>query len=122
MISNACATMRTAMSFLPLLRPFIIKLWPKFQRLHLRGRIFGAPVNQSLDDRHLCLLELLLGITTSSVGQVDSMADLDVVREGNVLYFDTGPKSRQYKDYASTNPNILLGVPLSKQFNFLTDF
>ena len=26
MISNACATMRTARSFLPLLRPFIIKL------------------------------------------------------------------------------------------------
>lgn len=26
MISNACATIRTVMSFLPLLRPFIIKL------------------------------------------------------------------------------------------------
>lgn len=34
MISNACWTMRTAMIFLPLLRPFIIRLewasaWPK---------------------------------------------------------------------------------------------
>lgn len=113
--------MRTAISFLPLLRPFIIKLEPNFQRLRLRDSIFDAPVNQSLDDGHLCLLELLLGITASSVGQVDSMADLDIVREGNVLHFDTGSKSRQHKDYAPTSPNVLLGVPLSKQFDFLTE-
>jgi hypothetical protein len=122
MISNACATMRTAISFLPLLRPFIIKLEPNIQHLRPRESTFSAPVNQSLDDGHLCLLELLLGITASSVGQVDSMTDLDVVREGNVLHFDTGSKSRQYKDYVPTSPNVLLGVPLSKQFNFLTEF
>jgi hypothetical protein len=48
-----------------------------------------APVNQSLDNRHLRLLELLLGITSSGVRQVDSMADLDVIRQGDVFHFDT---------------------------------
>jgi hypothetical protein len=103
------------------LRPFIIKLEPTIQHLRLCESTFSAPVNQSLDDGQLCLLELLLGITASSVGQVDSMADLDVVREGNVLHFNTGSKSRQYKDYVLTSPNVLLGVPLSEQFNFLTE-
>ena len=95
MISNECATMRTAISFFPLLRPFIIKLKSNAQYLYLRERAWGAPVNQSLDNGHLCLLELLLGITASSVRQIDSVADLDVVREGNVLHFDTGPRSHQ---------------------------
>ena len=49
----------------------------------------SAPVDQTLDDRHLCLLELLLGITAGGVREVDSMADLDVVGEGDVLDFDT---------------------------------
>jgi len=33
----------------------------------------------------LGLLELLLGIPTSSVGEPDSVADLNVVLEGNIL-------------------------------------
>jgi hypothetical protein len=69
----------------------------------------------------LCLLELLLGITASSVRQVNSVADLDVVCQGNVLHFDTGPKSDQYKEDAPVSPNALLGVPLSKQLDFLTE-
>ena len=48
-----------------------------------------APVNQSLDDRHLRLLELLFGVTTSRVRKIDRMADLDVVREGDILHLDT---------------------------------
>ena len=48
-----------------------------------------APVYQSLNDRHMCLLELLLGVTAGSVWKVDSMADLDVVGEGDVLDLDT---------------------------------
>ena len=48
-----------------------------------------APVNQSLNDGHLSLLELLLGITAGGVGEVDGVADLDVVGEGNVLDLDT---------------------------------
>ena len=47
------------------------------------------PVNQSLNDGHLCLLELLLGITSSSVGKVDGVADLNVVGKGDVLHFNT---------------------------------
>ena len=49
----------------------------------------SVPVNQSLNDRHLRLLELLLGVTAGGVGEVDSMADLDVVGKGDVLYLDT---------------------------------
>ena len=91
MISKAWATMRTAKSFLPLLRPFIIKLIDHIDigldaSLTLRQ---DAPVNQSLNNGHLCLLELLLGITTSGVGKVDSVTDLDVVGQRDVLDLDT---------------------------------
>jgi hypothetical protein len=48
-----------------------------------------VPVDQSLNNGHLSLLELLLGITSSGVRQVDSVADLYVIREGDVLHFDT---------------------------------
>ena len=48
-----------------------------------------APVNQSLDDGHLRLLELLFGVTTSRVRKIDGMADLNVVREGDILHLDT---------------------------------
>jgi hypothetical protein len=51
-----------------------------------------APVYQSLDDGHLRLFELLLGVTAGGVGEVDSIARLDVVRQGDVFYFDTGNK------------------------------
>ena len=91
MISNACATMRTARSFLPLLRPFIIKLFrSSISHLLFPSSSSGnAPVDQSLDNGHLGLLELLLGVTTSGVGEVDSMADLNVVGKGDVLDLDT---------------------------------
>ena len=48
-----------------------------------------APVDQTLNNRHLRLLELLLGITASGVGKVDGVTDLDVIGEGDVLDFDT---------------------------------
>ena len=91
MISNACATMRTARSFLPLLRPFIIKLYTHpylFVHAVVNPRAINAPVNQSLNDGHLRLLELLLGITASGVGEVDSVTDLNVVGEGDVVHID----------------------------------
>ena len=77
------------MSFLPLLRPFIIKL-PKRSAciLCLRSER-DVPVDETLDDGHLRLLELLLGITASGVGKVDSVTDLDVVGQGDVLDLDT---------------------------------
>jgi hypothetical protein len=47
-----------------------------------------APVNQTLNDRHLSLLELLLGITSGGVWKVNGMADLDVILKGDVFYFN----------------------------------
>ena len=91
MISNAWATMRTARSFLPLLRPFIIKLFrSSISHLLFPSSASGnAPVDQSLDNGHLGLLELLLGISSSGVGHVDGVSDLDVISEGDVLHLNT---------------------------------
>ena len=51
MISNACATMRTAMSFFPLLRPFIIKLLEmtnvQFHREDIRAMLSHLSTNRS---------------------------------------------------------------------------
>lgn len=58
-----------------------------FRDLWCRGK--DTPVNQSLNDGHLRLLELLLGITAGGVREVDGVADLDVVGQGDVLDLDT---------------------------------
>ena len=50
-------------------------------------------VNESLDDGHSALGELLLGISTGGVGNVDSVVDVDVVLEGDVLDLDAGSLS-----------------------------
>jgi hypothetical protein len=47
-----------------------------------------TPVHQSLNNGHLCLLELLLGVTTGGVGDINSMADLDIIRQRDILHFD----------------------------------
>jgi hypothetical protein len=90
MISNACATMRTAISFLPLLRPFIIRLHASSaQGVQVAALGRGSvPVDEALDDRHLRLLELALRVAAGGVREVDGMADLDVVRERDVLDLD----------------------------------
>ncbi len=49
----------------------------------------SAPVDQSLNYRHLRLFELLLCITSGGVGEEDGVADLDVVLERNILYFNS---------------------------------
>ena len=46
-------------------------------------------VDQALDDVHLRLLELLLGVAAGGVRQVDGVARLDVVRERDILDLDT---------------------------------
>jgi hypothetical protein len=71
--------MRTAKSFLPLLRPFIIRLREYTVKPSEGIRIFDIPVHKAFNNRHLCLLELLLGITASGMGKVNCVADLDVV-------------------------------------------
>ena len=48
----------------------------------------SSPVNETLNDGHLRLLELLLGITTGGVGEVDGVADLDVVGQRDILHFN----------------------------------
>lgn len=48
-----------------------------------------APINQSLNNGHLRLLELLFGITAGGMGNVDGMADLDVVGQRDVLHLNT---------------------------------
>ena len=48
-----------------------------------------APVDQTLNNRHLRLLELLLGITASGVGEVDGMTSLDVVGQRDVFNLNT---------------------------------
>jgi len=45
-------------------------------------------VDQSLNDGHSSLGELLLGVSASSVGNVDGMVDVDVVGQGDVLDLD----------------------------------
>ena len=42
-------------------------------------------VDESLDNGHSALGELLLGVSTGSVGSVDSVADIDVVGQRDVL-------------------------------------
>jgi len=82
--------MRTVRSFLPLLRPFIIKLEGEILMRQIREAYSEhLPVNQTLDDRHLCLLELLLGISAGSVRQVNGMANLDVISKGDIFDFNT---------------------------------
>ena len=79
MISNACATMRTAKSFLPLLRPFIIRLKEYTVRPSEAIGVYDIPVHKAFNNRHLCLLELLLGITASGMGKINCVTNLDVV-------------------------------------------
>lgn len=58
----------------------------------------NAPVDQSLDNGHLSLLELLLSISASSVGEVHGMADLDVIGQGDVLNLNTNRTQEQRND------------------------
>ena len=55
----------------------------------LKSKLNPVPVYQPLDNWHLSLFELFLGITASSVRKVDGMADLNIISERNILYFDT---------------------------------
>ena len=54
-----------------------------------KSTCINAPVNKSLNNGHLSLFELLLGISASSVGEVDGMADLDVIGQGDILNLNT---------------------------------
>jgi len=45
-------------------------------------------VDETLDNGHTTLGELLLGVSTGGVGNVDGMLNVDVVDQGDVLDFD----------------------------------
>lgn len=61
--------------------------------MHLeRESGWNTPVDETLDNGHLRLLKLLLSITAGGVGDEDGMADLDVVREGDVLHLNTSSR------------------------------
>ena len=88
-----------------------------------------APVYQSLNNGHLRLLELLLGVTTSRVGEVDGMADLDVIGEGDVLDFDTRVNRHEHdlsvsglRHMLSKDMYTLLGIPLSEELDLRAEF
>jgi hypothetical protein len=49
----------------------------------------AIPVHETLDNRHLGLLKLPLRVTASSVWEVDGMANLDVIGEGDILDLNT---------------------------------
>lgn len=79
------------MSFLPLFLPFIIRLSVsailQFQCSSPIGRYLR--IDQSLNNGHTSLGELLLGVSTSSVGDVHGVRDVDVVLKGDIFDFDT---------------------------------
>lgn len=70
--------------------------------LSWHGLIGSIPVDQSLDNGHLGLFELLLGVTTSSMREINGMVDLDIVVEGDILYFDSGTRFSAVYDKLSS--------------------
>lgn len=61
-----------------------------------------TPVDQSLNNGHLGLLELLLRVSSSGVGKVDGMADLDVICQRDIG--DLNPISKPQLNQAQ-NPS-----------------
>lgn len=52
--------------------------------------VLNVPVDETLDDGHLSLAELLVGVTAGSVGEEDGVANLDVVSQGDILDLNIG--------------------------------
>ena len=50
---------------------------------------YYLPVNQTFYNGHLCLLELLFGISSCGMRQEYSMSDLNVICQGDILDFNT---------------------------------
>jgi len=111
--------MRTARSFFPLLRPFIIKLFNmSILPIYRSGRQNSAPVDETLNNGHLSLLELFFGVATSGVGKVDGMSDLDVIGEGNIFHLNTAATMISMLMLHNFAPGSLLGIPFSEELHF----
>lgn len=78
-----------------------------------------TPVHQSLDNRHLGLLELLLSITASSVREIDGVVDLDVIVKGDVFYFDSETGLEPSKYNWSNFRDVPMSLPFPKELNLL---
>lgn len=48
----------------------------------------NLPVHKPFNDGHLSLLELFFGVSTSSMGKINCMADLNVICQRDILHFD----------------------------------
>jgi hypothetical protein len=80
-----------------------------------------VPVHQSLDNRHLSLLKLLLGVTTSGVREVYGMMDLDVVVEGDVFYLDPETRLNCVPEFRGILQDVPVSLPLSKELDLLAE-
>ena len=73
--------------------------------------------DETLDNGHLCLAELLAGISAGSVGQVRRLTDADVVGEGDVLDVDIGvlPLSEELDTLVSERSDVCGGTEMYVQ-------
>lgn len=78
----------------------------------------SPPVDETLNNRHLGLLELFFGVTASGVGKVDGMSDLDVIGEGNVFHLNAAAITISTLMLHKCPPSSLLGIPLSEELHF----
>jgi len=90
-----------------------------------RGYIPGCyiPINETFDDGHLCLLELLLGVSSCSVRQVDRVTDLDIISERNVFHFNTVGIGVHSESFIMEGNEVcqLLSIPFAKKLNVLSE-
>jgi hypothetical protein len=48
----------------------------------------SQPVDKTFNYGHLSFLELFFGVSTSGMGKINSMTDLNIIRQRDVLHFD----------------------------------
>jgi hypothetical protein len=90
-ISKVCETIRTALSFLPLLRPFIMSEQVRRSMIghcipQIGQILLSTPTISFLDQEfsYLSLSESLGSISASRMGYVDGASDVDVISQRNV--------------------------------------
>lgn len=60
-----------------------------------------VPVDEALNDGHLSLSELLVGVSTSGVGEEYGVANLDVISQGDILDLNIGSIPSVEEEYTS---------------------
>ena len=75
---------------------FVAERIPTFEESHGKPKcVINEPVHQTLHDGHLCLLELLLGISPSGVRYPHRVSDLNIVGEGDIFHLHTVPRPKR---------------------------